>query len=144
MTARDAYFADRGMPGHWFLMCGTCPMHAEKVRDSDSPARIACMGGVIAIRNRGLRIVNTCWHTTPQDVTVTPDGPRVGCHFDPERDLWNHPGGKVGMPKEPQTIVAQRGPQESVNDAMRRIQGGALLGTLRLPVGYVPFITRGE
>ena len=143
MTRRDAYLADRGMPGHWFLMCPTCPMHAEKVRESDSPARIACMGG------RGdaetpLRVVNTCWHTDAQDVSLGERGFSVGCRFDPERDLWNHPGGMVGAPKEPQTIVAERKAGESVGDALRQVQQGALLGTLHLPRGYRPAIKRGE
>ncbi len=142
-TMRQGYFADRGIPGHWFVLCSSCPMHAEKMRESDSPVRIACMGGTVA-GERDLNVVNFCWHTASDGLSIKDHAPTIACNYDPRMDAWNHPGGKAGAPKAPQTLVSTRADGESMGEVAQRMQSGALSGTLRLPDGFVLLIQRGE
>lgn len=94
---RDVTFDEQhGGPGQWFLLCKSCPIHALKVEATGRDKALACMGGPRDGDRLGVFAV--CWHTDKMAVRKQDGQWQVECRFNPETDLWNHPGGKIGAP----------------------------------------------
>lgn len=120
--------------GQWYLWPEGCPMMADK-RAAGHPAPMACMGGIVAAHDR-LSIFTDCWHANGAyaGYTHAAEDPlpkfscyRVGCSYLPDRDLWDHPGGKIGVPREPQT--SETPPGSTPGDVVR---------DFLMPANYLP------
>jgi hypothetical protein len=77
-------------PPHWYAWPRECPMAAEKI-GAGHPQPMACAGGTMVDGKRSY--VTTCWHTTKDETLLKLN--MVACRFDPEKDTWNKPNGKL-------------------------------------------------
>ena len=117
-----------GGPGLWFHICPTCPIYPIKVAEpGQNDRRMACMGG--PREGDRLGVFTVCWHTDKNAVRrVGLDNHwEVECRFNPETDLWNRPGGKIGANYVPPPLLSEGEAGEPLGTVLQRLFRGSAL-----------------